>query len=205
MPIIYPDAIIEKAKKIKVVITDVDGVLTDASMNFLVTPENKLVELKRFNAYDGIAFHMLRDFGIKTGIITGGNAPATAHRAKMLGIDFLYYNFLSKLPPLEDILMKCGVSENQVAYIGDDLIDLPVMTRAGLACSVKNARKEVKEISHLVTQAEGGQGVFREVAELILKAQGFWDEVMAKANVGEIGLSRKKDPMLVDFKTWQND
>ena len=186
------------------VITDVDGVLTDSSMNFFATPEAKVVEIKKFSAYDGIAFHMLRDFGIKTGIITGGNAPATAHRAKMLGMDYLYYNFLSKLPPLEDILMKTGLSERHVAYIGDDLIDLPVLRRVGLACAVKNARPEVLEASHYITAAESGAGAFREVAELILKSRGFWDEVMAKAHVGEIGMSIKKNPVIIDFKTWQS-
>jgi YrbI family 3-deoxy-D-manno-octulosonate 8-phosphate phosphatase len=196
---------LQRAKKIKLVLTDVDGVLTDSSMNFFCTPENKLVEVKKFSAYDGIAFHMLRDFGIKTGIITGGNAPATEQRAKMLGMDYLYYNFLSKLPPLQDILMKSGLGSEQVAYIGDDLIDLPVMGRVGLACTVNNARPEVKEISHYIAQAAPGGGAFREVAELILKAQGFWDEVMAKANVGEIGLSLKKNPVCINFKTWKED
>ncbi|MDR0734409.1 MAG: HAD hydrolase family protein [Elusimicrobiota bacterium] len=198
----YTPAVLARARKIKLVLTDVDGVLTDSSMNFFTTPDGKTVEIKKFSAYDGIAFHMLRDSGIQTGIITGGNAPATAHRAHSLGMDFLYYNFLSKKPPLEHILLKTGLKAQQVAYIGDDLIDIPILLRAGLACAVKNAREEVKQICHYTTAAESGQGVFREVAELVLRAQGFWDEVLAKARAGKIGLSRKKTPVLIDFKTW---
>ena len=198
----YTPAVLARARKIKLVLTDVDGVLTDSSMNFFTTPEGKTVEIKKFSAYDGIAFHMLRDFGIQTGIITGGNAPATAHRANSLGMDFLYYNFLSKKPPLEDILFKTGLKAQQVAYIGDDLIDIPILLRAGLACAVKNAREEVKQLCHYTTAAASGQGVFREVAELVLRAQGFWGEVMARARTGEIGISRKKTPVLIDSKTW---
>jgi len=204
MTIKYSDNILKRANKIKLLITDVDGVLTDSTMNFCTLPDGKTVEIKKFSAYDGVAFHMLRDFGIKTGIITAGNAPATEHRACMLGMDFLYYNFFSKLPPFEDLLMKTGLSEEQVAFIGDDLIDLPVLQRVGMACSVRNAREEVKQIAHLVTEANSGFGAFREVAELILKTQGFWDEVMAKAYMGEIGMSMKKKPVLTDGKTWQN-
>ena len=204
MIIKHSDDVLKRAKKIKLLITDVDGVLTDSSMNFFTTPDGKTVEIKKFSAYDGIAFHMLRDFGIKTGIITGGNAPATEHRANMLGMDFLYYNFLSKLAAFEDILMKNGLNEEQVAYIGDDLIDLPPLSRAGLACAVQTARAEVKEISHYITAANSGAGAFREVAELLLKTQGFWDEVMAKAHMGEIGMSLKKNPVLIDCKTWQS-
>jgi len=195
--------LVEKAKKIKLVLTDVDGVLTDASMNFFATPDGHVVEVKKFCAYDSIAFHMLRDFGIRTGIITGGNARATEFRAKTLGMDFLYYNFITKLPPLEDILMKTNLREDQVAFIGDDLIDLPVLTRVGLACCVSNAREEVKKVCHYITKAPSGAGAFREVTELVLKSQDFWGEVLAKANFGEIGLSLKKDPVLVDFKKWK--
>ncbi|MDR1684278.1 MAG: HAD hydrolase family protein [Elusimicrobiota bacterium] len=199
----YSPEVIQRAKKIKVVLTDVDGVLTDASMNFFTTPAGATLEVKKFNAYDGIAFHMLRDSGIKTGIITGGNAPSTEYRAKALGMDYLYYNFLSKLQPLEDILIKAGVREDQVAFIGDDLIDLPVMMRVGLACCPGAARDEIKKYAHLMLHTPAGQGCYREVAELILKAQGSWDEVIAKANVGEIGLSRKKETLVVNFKDWK--
>lgn len=202
MTIQISDSVLERAKKIKMVVTDVDGVLTDASMNFFSTPEGNLVEVKKFNAYDGISFHMLRDCGIKTGIITGGNAPATEFRAKMLGMDFLYYNFLSKLPPLEDIVKRTGFKLEEIAFIGDDLIDVPALRKVGLACAVKTARKEVIEMSHYVTEADGGQGVFREVTELVLKAQGKWDIILDEAEKGTIGTSPKSTPVLCDYKKW---
>ncbi len=203
MTINYPASVLERAKKIKLVLTDVDGVLTDASMNFFSTPEGKVVEVKKFNAYDGISFHMLRDCGILSGIITGGNAPATEFRAKVLGMDFLYYNFLSKLPPLQDAVKKTGFSYEEIAFIGDDLIDIPALRKVGLACAVNTAREEVKSIVHYVTQAPAGQGVFREVTELVIKAQGKWDLVLAAAEKGSIGTSPKHTPVLEDFKQWK--
>lgn len=199
----YSAAVIERAKKIKMVLTDVDGVLTDASMNFFTTPEGELVEIKKFCAYDGIAFHMLRDFNIITGIITGGNAPATEFRAKSLGMDFLYYNFLSKLPPLQDIMERTGIAADEIAYIGDDLIDIPALKEVGLACSVSTARPEVQDIAHYITNCSAGAGVFREVAELVLQAQGHWDAVLKHADNGTIGESDRKEPILINYKTWK--
>jgi len=195
--------VLNKAKKIKLLLTDVDGVLTDASMNFFSTPEGKTVEVKKFNAYDGISCHMLRDCGIKTGIITGGNAPATEFRAETLGMDFLYFNFLSKLPPLQDIIKKTGIPYEEVAFIGDDFIDIPALRKVGLACAVKTGRPEVVAIADYVTVTPGGHGVFREITELILKAQGKWDIVLKSAEEGTIGHSPKCETVFENFKTWK--
>lgn len=192
----------EKFKKIKAVITDVDGVLTDSTMNFFVTPEGKTVEIKKFSAYDGISFHMLRDCGIITGIITGGNAPATEHRAKSLGMDFLYYNFLSKLAPMQDFMKRTGLKAEEIIFIGDDFIDIPALKAVGLPCAVANSRKEVKDCCLYITDTPGGKGAFREVAELVLKEQGFWRQTLQNAELGLIGKSPKKDPVIVDYKTW---
>ncbi|MDD6173237.1 MAG: HAD hydrolase family protein [Elusimicrobia bacterium] len=192
----------DRFKKIKAVITDVDGVLTDSTMNFFVTPEGKTVEIKKFSAYDGIAFHMLRDCGIITGIITGGNAPATEHRATSLGMDFLYYNFLSKLAPMQDFMKRTGLKAEEIIFIGDDFIDIPALKAVGLPCAVANSRREVKDCSLYVTDAPGGKGAFREVAELVLKAQGFWDKTMQSAEQGTIGKSPKKKPTVIDYKSW---
>lgn len=200
MEIKYPQKVINLAKNIKMVLTDVDGVLTDGSMNYFTTPGEDTVEIKKFSAYDGISFHMLRDCGIKTGIITGGNAPATAYRAAALGMDYLYYNFFSKQPAFEDILKRSGIRPEQVAFIGDDFIDIPVLRRVGMACCVSNGRPEIAQMCHYVTQAIGGQGAFREVAEMVLKAQGFWDKMMENAEKGTIGHSRKNDVVIVDYK-----
>lgn len=193
-------AILKKAKKIKMLITDVDGVLTDATMNFFATPSGKIAEVKKFCAYDGLACHMLRDGGIKSAIITGGNAPATEHRFRSLGMDFLYYNYLSKGPALEDILKKTGLKKEEIAYIGDDFIDMPVMLKAGLACAVKTSVPEVKKIAHYITKKEGGKGSFREVAELLLKAQGKWPQTIQNAKNGNIGKSPKPRMQIIDFK-----
>ncbi len=192
----------DKFKKIKAVLTDVDGVLTDSTMNFFVTPEGKTVEIKKFSAYDGIAFHMLRDCGIITGIITGGNAPATERRAASLGMDFLYYNFLSKLPPLRDFMKRAGLKAEEIVFIGDDFIDIPALKEVGLPCAVSNSRKEVKELCLYVTQTPGGKGAFREIAEQVLKAQGFWPQTMLSAQQGTIGKSKKKQTTVIDYKTW---
>ncbi len=193
---------VEIAKNIKMVLTDVDGVLTDASMNFFTTPEGKLVEVKKFHAFDGIAFHMLRDFGIKTGIITGGNAPATEFRANSLGMDFLYYNFLDKFPALEDISQKTGIAFEQMAYIGDDLIDIPVLKKVGLPCSVRNARPEAREAAILSLESGAGSGAFRELAEIVLKAQGHWADTLKNAETGKIGHSPRVKTVSVDGKGW---
>lgn len=192
----------DKFKKIKAVLTDVDGVLTDSTMNFFVTPQGETVEIKKFSAYDGIAFHMLRDRGIITGIITGGNAPATERRAQALGMDFLYYNFLSKLAPLQDFIKRTGLKAEEIIFIGDDFIDIPALKEVGLPCAVANSRKEVKELCLYVTQAQGGKGAFREVAEQVLKAQGFWPQTMLSAQQGTIGKSKKKKTTIIDYKSW---
>ena len=190
----------DKIKKIKAVITDVDGVLTDATMNFFSTPTGKIAEVKKFCAYDGIGFILLRDFGLKTGIITGGNAPATEHRAETLGLDFLYYNYLDKLPALKDLMARCNLKAEEIAYIGDDLIDIPALRYVGLACAVNNAVPEVKSEADYITQVDGGKGAFREVAELILKMQGFWPEALRESEEGTIGSSQKRPLVVIDFK-----
>jgi len=190
----------DKIKKIKAVVTDVDGVLTDSSINFFSTPAGKIAEVKKFCAYDGLGFILLRDFGFKTGIITGGNAPATEHRAAMLGLDFVYYNYLDKLPALKDLMARCNLQAEEIAYIGDDLIDIPALKYVGLACAVNNAVPEVKSEADYITQVDGGKGALREVAELILKMQGLWPESLKKAEEGTIGCSPKRPLIIIDYK-----
>lgn len=191
---------LKKAKKIKMLITDVDGVLTDATMNFFATPSGKIAEVKKFCAYDGLACHMLRDGGIKSAIITGGNAPATEKRAASLGMDFLYYNYLSKTPALQDILKRTGFKKEEIAYIGDDFIDMPVMLEVGLSCAVKTSMPEVKKIAHYITKTAGGKGAFREVTELLLKAQNKWNKTIKNAKEGNIGKTPKPKLKIVNYK-----
>ena len=192
----------QKLKKVKAVLTDVDGVLTDATMNFFTTPQGDTVEVKKFCAYDGIALHLLRDAGFITGIITGGNAPATEWRFRSLGTDFLYYNFLSKLTPLQDFMARTGLKAQEILFIGDDLIDIQALNIVGVPCAVKNACKEVKSAALYITKKYGGQGAFREVAELVLKQQGLWPQMLKNAHKGEIGHSPKKQIQVIDYKTW---
>ncbi|HAH32690.1 MAG TPA: hypothetical protein DCL44_10300 [Elusimicrobia bacterium] len=170
---------IAKAKKIKILLMDVDGVLTDGKMYFLPGHKGKIVEFKAFHSLDGIGLRLLNQFGVRTGVITGRQSPGTEERARQLGMDYAYQGFLSKLAPMTEILHETGLKEENVAYIGDDLTDIPVLKKAGLACAPKNALEEVKKVCDLVTSKEGGSGAAREVCDFILKSQGHWKTVMS--------------------------
>ena len=169
---------IARAKKIKILLMDVDGVLTDGKMYYLPGHNGEMVEFKAFHSLDGIGLRLLNQFGIITGVITGRESPGTEERARNLGMSYAYQGFLSKLDPLMEILKDTGLKDENVAYVGDDWTDIPVLRRAGLACAPKNALPEVKTISHLITKKEGGAGAAREVCDFILKSQGHWKEIM---------------------------
>ncbi|MBU2529784.1 MAG: HAD hydrolase family protein, partial [Elusimicrobia bacterium] len=170
--------IIEKAKKIELLLMDVDGVLTDGKMYFIPQPMGKTQEFKSFNAVDGIGIRMLALFNISSGIITGRESEDAQERAELLAMKYAYQGFLSKTKPLEEILKDAGVKPENTAYIGDDLTDIPVLKKVGLACAPKNAIKEVRDVAHLITEKNGGEGAVREVCDLILKSHGYWDKVM---------------------------
>jgi len=170
---------IQKAGKIKILLMDVDGVLTDGKMYYLPDHKNRMTEFKAFHSLDGIGLRLLSQFGILTGVITGRQSPGTEERARQLGMDYAYQGFLSKLAPLEEILEDTGLKEENVAYIGDDLTDIPVLKKAGLACAPENALDPVKKICDLVALRKGGCGAVREVCDFILKSQGLWKTVMA--------------------------
>ena len=158
---------------------DVDGVLTDGRLYYVPGPDGNPVEFKAFNSQDGLGFHMLNTLTtIKTGVISGREAAATAERARLLKMSFVYQGLLEKEAAFNEILARAQVKEEQVAFIGDDFTDVPLMGRVGLACAVANARLEVKEIAHYVTKVPGGHGAVREIIELILKAQNQWDSVL---------------------------
>jgi 3-deoxy-D-manno-octulosonate 8-phosphate phosphatase (KDO 8-P phosphatase) len=166
----------ERAKKIKLVLMDVDGVLTDCRLYFIPSPQG-IVEVKGFNALDGIGLRMLRTFGITAGLITGRACESTVERARMLCIKYVYQGFLSKVAPMEEILAQTGLTAEETAYIGDDWTDIPVMRRAGLACAPSNAAPETKKAAHLVTKLGGGEGAVREVCDFIVRAQGHWPKI----------------------------
>lgn len=178
-----PDAVIELASKTRLLLMDVDGVLTDGKLYNFPDASGKIVETKAFDSQDGIALHWLSWKGIKTGLISGRNSPATVERATQCKFTYIYQGHIEKIPILNEILADAGLDPSQVAYIGDDLTDVVVMRRVGFAIATGNARPEVKQQAHFVTASPGGQGAVREVAELLLKAQGYWQEILRKYEI----------------------
>jgi 3-deoxy-D-manno-octulosonate 8-phosphate phosphatase (KDO 8-P phosphatase) len=166
------------ASKIKLLLMDVDGVLTNGKLYNLPDSEGRMVETKGFDSQDGIALQWLNWKGIKTGVISGRLSPATVERARQLKMTYVYQGHIEKIPILEKILADAKLDASEVAYIGDDFTDVVIMKRVGLAVATNNARPEVKAAAHMVTLASGGEGAVREVIELILKSQGLWDSIL---------------------------
>ncbi len=166
------------ASKIKLLLMDVDGVLTNGKLYNLPDSEGRMVETKGFDSQDGIALQWLNWKAIKTGVISGRLSPATVERARQLKMSYVYQGHIEKIPILEEILADAKLDASEVAYIGDDFTDVVIMKRVGLAVATNNARPEVKAAAHVVTQASGGDGAVREVIELILKSQGLWESIL---------------------------
>jgi 3-deoxy-D-manno-octulosonate 8-phosphate phosphatase (KDO 8-P phosphatase) len=171
------------AARVRLLLMDVDGVLTDGKLYNVPDGAGKMVETKGFDSQDGIALQWLNWMGIQAGLISGRESPATEIRAAQCKFTYVYQGHIEKIPILEEILIKSGVDASQVAYIGDDLTDVVVMHRVGFAIATANARPEVKEHAHFVTCQPGGSGAVREVAELLLQAQGRWQEILAKYEI----------------------
>ena len=159
---------------LKVLLMDVDGVLTDGKLYHLVDKAGELVELKGVDTQDGMGLAWLAREGLKTGVISGRSSAGLAARAKMLKMTHVVQGTLEKTAAWERILEAEGATDAQAAFVGDDLPDLPLVKRAGFGVAVANARPEVKRAARYVTKAPGGAGALREVAELILKARGSW-------------------------------
>ena len=166
------------ASKIKLLLMDVDGVMTDGRLYNVPGPDGNMAETKGFDSQDGIALQWLSWKGIKTGLISGRVSPATAERAKQTKFTYVYQGYIEKIPILEEILRDAKIDRSEAAYIGDDLTDIVVMRRVGLAIATANARPEVKRIAHYVTSVPGGQSAVREVVEMLLRAQGRWEEIL---------------------------
>ncbi len=189
-----------RAKKIKLLLFDVDGVMTDGSIWLFPAPagtqqtatgnqprrdiggyqipSGSVIESKGFNAHDGAGISLARLGGLKTGLITKRISETVALRARDLRLDHVYQGIADKFSIFREILGKEGIGEEQVAYIGDDVIDLPVMRHCGLAIAVPNARKPVKDEAHFVTEQRGGHGAIRDAIEFILRAQGKLDRAI---------------------------
>ena len=167
--------ILAKAANIKLVIFDVDGVLTDGSL--FIGDDGQ--EYKAFNSRDGHGMRMLQDGGVEIAIITGRVSNVVEHRMKDLGIKRVYQGKREKLPAYEELLKDVQLSHDQVAYVGDDVVDLPVMCKVGLAIGVQDAHPLVKRHAHWITERTGGKGAGRDVCEMILEAKGKLDDMLA--------------------------
>jgi 3-deoxy-D-manno-octulosonate 8-phosphate phosphatase (KDO 8-P phosphatase) len=168
--------IIERARKVKLVILDCDGVLTDGRI--IMLPDGD--ETKAFDVKDGHAIVMGQRAGLRMAIISGRKSSVVRARAKELGVAQLYEMAWVKKEPYEKILAEEELTDEEVCYVGDDVVDISLMRRAGLGVAVADAVEEVKQNSHIVTTRRGGRGAVREVIEFILKAQDKWDEAMAR-------------------------
>jgi len=177
------EEVLALAARTRLLIMDVDGVLTDGHLYTIPGPDGKMVEFKGFDSQDGIALQWLSWYGIKTGVISGRVSPATEERARQTKMSYVYQGHIEKIPILEEIMRDAGVTKDEVAYAGDDLTDIVAMRRVGFAIAVANARPEVLRAAQYVTRATGGSGAIREVVELILQAQGKWPELMKKYEV----------------------
>jgi 3-deoxy-D-manno-octulosonate 8-phosphate phosphatase (KDO 8-P phosphatase) len=198
MPKVSPKT---RASKIKLLLFDVDGVLTDGKLFFLPAPpgfqqttlkhaakhsgqggfglaSSSMIEAKGFHAHDGTAIALARLGGIKTGLITKRISETVAVRARDLKLDHIHQGIQDKLTVLKEILRQEGFASSEAAFVGDDVIDLPAMRHSGFAIAVANARAEVKKEAHYVTPHAGGDGALRDAIEYVLKAQGKWGRVL---------------------------
>ncbi len=174
-------AVKKRAAQIKVLLMDVDGTMTDGGVSFLSQPDGTALEIKTFDAHDGQGLTLAHTAGLRTGCITGRESAALLHRANEMKMEFIYMKQPTKIPAYEEVLRKAGVPDSAVAYVGDDLPDLPVMRRVGLAIAVGDAVPEVKKAAHFTTASVAGRGAIRDAVELILKSKGIWEEMIDKA------------------------
>lgn len=165
-----------RARRIKLLLMDCDGVLTDGRLELLENGD----EQKTFHARDGQGISLFHHAGLKTGIISGRTSSAVERRAQDLGMAYVRQEAKDKVAALDEILALAKVSLHECAYIGDDLADIPVMGRVELAVAVADAAGETRQAAHFVTEQKGGHGAVREVTDLILKAQGRWEELMKR-------------------------
>lgn len=171
----YPEKVLKKAEKIKFLLLDVDGVLTDGK---IIIDENGK-EIKNFYVLDGMGIKLLQKAGVEIGIISSRFSLAVEYRAKELGIEVLIQGELKKLSAYEKLLKEKNLKDEEIAYVGDDWVDLPILKRVGLAIGVPNAWYPINEYVDYVTKYPGGKGAIREVCDLILKAKGKWEELLS--------------------------
>lgn len=206
----------KRAKKIKLILFDVDGVLTDGKIFVFPAPagveqstrehaakhggkggfglsSQTIIEAKGFHAHDGTSISLAHLAGLKTGLITKRISETVALRARDLKLEFVYQGIQDKLTVFKTILKDAKVDASEAAFVGDDVIDLPVMRNCGLAIAVANAREEVKQDAHYITEHSGGDGALRDAVEYVLKAQGKWKQVVSEY-IAERSPKEKKQP-----------
>ena len=169
----------EKLKKVKILITDVDGVLTDGK----IIIDNNGIETKAFNVKDGHGIKLLKRYGFKVVFVTGRESQVLIHRAKELGVDSVFQKVFNKLEMVEKILKSYDFTFNELVFCGDDIGDIPVIKRALVGCTVSDAVDECKNCADYVTFRKGGDGAIREIIDLILKNSVFWEEIKAKYEI----------------------
>lgn len=174
-------ALKRRASRIRVLLMDVDGTMTDGSVTLLSQADGTALEIKTFDAHDGQGLTLAQTAGLRTGCITGRESAALLRRAYEMRMEFVYMKQPVKMPAYEDILRRAEATDQEVAFVGDDLPDIPLLRRSGLAVAVGDAVPEVKEIAHYTTKAVAGHGAIREAVELILRSKGIWEEMIDKA------------------------
>jgi 3-deoxy-D-manno-octulosonate 8-phosphate phosphatase (KDO 8-P phosphatase) len=175
--------LLEKIRSVGLLMLDVDGVLTDGK----IIIDDQGFESKQFDVKDGHGLKLLMRYGIGVTLITGRRSSVVEHRAKDLGIQEVYQGIWNKVEIFDEILQKMNLRPEQTAYVGDDIVDIPLMRRVGFAVAVRDASEDTKAIAHYVTKKRGGQGAVREVCEIILKAQDHWQDVAMKYRI--VGLA----------------
>ena len=167
---------IERAKKVKLLILDVDGVLTDGR----IVIDDRGMESKFFNEKNGHGLKLLMRAHIQVVLLSGRESEATRHRAGELGISKVYQNIHNKIEAYQQIIKENGLGDHQVGYVGDDLVDLPILKRVGFSAVVADSVNEIKPFADYITEKEGGKGAVREIIEFILKSQEKWEEITAR-------------------------
>lgn len=162
-----------RASRIKLLLMDCDGVLTDGRL--WLTQDG--AEQKAFHTHDGLGLSLFHRAGLKSGVISGRSSDALSRRAAELGVEFVRQGDPEKIAAFEDVMRQAGVNEDEVAFVGDDLTDIPIMRRVELAVAVADAVDETRSVAHYVTRARGGRGAVREVIEMILRSQGRWNDL----------------------------
>jgi 3-deoxy-D-manno-octulosonate 8-phosphate phosphatase (KDO 8-P phosphatase) len=174
----YPQRLLARARKVKLLLMDVDGVMTDGKFYYVAGPDGGMIETKGFDTRDGLGLRLALNAGLKTGIITGRASAAVECRVKDMGIHFLQQNALEKIGPYETIRNAAQVEDAEVCYVGDDLTDLPLLARVGLGVCVADGHPFVRKHAHFTTRRPGGSGAVRDTIELILTAQGKWQGIL---------------------------